>query len=340
MHHARAPYTGTRRNQTRPYTRKPVHPHTRAPFTPVHTYPGRTPVHLPLPGALLNTLATLNATSPMALSKLSQDLYHLFDKKEYDQCLKVLTPVKIELIKHNLLVPLPLNTKSSDQINDLKIAERLLEIGAFSLLLSNEYSIFENYFLSLTPFYSSSKLHSQGEVNTDRTKVIALNLLYLLSQGLTLRFHIELESIFSSPLVDVEKDLFLRYPVEFERNLMEGNYLKAWKLLQNDSLVPCTEFSHFKESLVTTLRYEIARSLEKTNASIPISNCKTLLYYPQESSDSAFETLVKELLDAGHWNFEPPVVHFVTEQKSHSVSDNSAIIKNVLSYAEQIESIV
>lgn len=105
-------------------------------------------------------------------------------------------------------------------------------------------------------------------------------------------------------------------------------------------LAPCPEFGHFKDTLVNTLRYEIAKSLEKTNKKIPVLNCKTLLYFPQEQSDLAFEQVLKLQLDVSGWEFRDGFIHFDIEHKNDSISDNSAIIKNVLCYAELIESIV
>ena len=57
----------------------------------------------------------------MSLQKLTAEIYALFDKGDYESSQQLLAPIKIELIKHNLLVPLPSNTVTKDQINDLKL---------------------------------------------------------------------------------------------------------------------------------------------------------------------------------------------------------------------------
>lgn len=274
----------------------------------------------------------------MSLQKLTTELYQLFEAKNYDKAQKLLVPIKIELIKHNLLVPLPSNTGTTDQLNDLKIAERILEIGALSSLLGNNYQGFENYYAQLRPFYTNDKLH-QTEVDSDSTKITSLFLLYLLSQGLISKFHIELESIYNSNRFKVDQDKYLQFPVTLERNLMEGNYIKIWKLLKQEQAIPASEFTHFIPTLISALRYEIAKSLEVTYDLIPISNCKSLLYYPQELSDQAFETTLREELDA-NWTFRDGYVVFDTNRKDNEFSDSNNIITNVLNYAEQIESIV
>lgn len=279
----------------------------------------------------------------MSLQKLTGELYQLFDKENYIQCQKLLAPIKIELIKHNLLVPLPSNTQTNDQLNDLRIAERILEIGLLSSLLSNNYQNFENYFSQLRPFYSSEKLHpsSNKQINSDATKIISLYLLYLLTQGLISKFHIELELIYNSNKYNIENDKFLNFPINLEKNLMEGNYIKIWKLLNQERTLPCPEYRHFIGTLTNALRFEIAKSLETAYDSIPISNCKSLLYFPQEQSDQAFEQILKEELDVSDWKFSKGTIYFNNQKKeSNSNSDNLNIIKNSLNYAEQIESII
>lgn len=277
----------------------------------------------------------------MSLQKLTSELYSLFEKGNYEQCQKLLPPVKIELIKHNLLVPLKSNTTTSDQINDLKVTQRILEIGALSSLLTNDYQGFENYFAQLRPFYANSAVRGDSKVhNTDATKIISLYLLYLLSQGLISKFHVELELIYNSPQYDTESDKYLSFPINLERNLMEGNYIKIWKLLKDDHSLPCKEYGHFRSTLIDALRFEIARSLEKTYDSIPVSNCKNLLYIPQETSDETFEAVLRNDLGVSAATIENGVIYFALQESDLAASDSSNLVANVLSYADQIELIV
>ncbi|KHC53958.1 26S proteasome regulatory subunit N12 [Candida albicans P60002] len=277
----------------------------------------------------------------MSLQKLTAEIYSLFGKRDYQGCQQLLAPIKLELVKHDLLVPLPSNTTDKNQINDLRIAQRILEIGALSSLLTNNYSGFENYFAQLRPFYSNPKLHNLQKVhiNTDITKIISLYLLYLLSQGLISKFHVELEVIYNSSQYDAQQDKYLQFPINLESNLMEGNYIKIWKLLKEEKNLPCQEYTHFVDTLINALRFEIAKSLEKTYDSIPISNCKNLLYLPQELSDANFEKTLKETYQVDNWKFEDGVIYFTKNENETNV-DNQSVIKNLLGYAEQIESIV
>lgn len=124
---------------------------------------------------------------------------------------------------------------------------------------------------------------------------------------------------------------------------MEGNYIKIWKVLKNDTNLPCKEYGHFLDTLVNALRFEIAKSLEQTYETIPISNCKGLLYFPQEQSDATFESIIKDDLKMTGWTFKDGSITFKNDDDSHkgNVNPNSInLISNVLSYAERIESIV
>lgn len=275
----------------------------------------------------------------MSLQKLTGELYQLFEQGNYDQCQQVLPPIKLELVKHNLLVPLPTNTKNNDEINDLRISQRIFEIGCLSALLTNNYQSFENYVCQLKPFYANEKLHHQTEVNTDTTKVVSLYLLYLLSQGLISKFHIELELIYNNSIYDVEHDKYLQFPIDLEKHLMEGNYIKIWKLLKDDGNLPCKEFRHFIDTLIHALRFEIAKSIEKTYTSIPVSNCKHLLYFPQELSDAKFQEQLKLDFQIENWSFKDGEITFANVDKDTD-ENNESIVNNVLNYADQIESIV
>lgn len=274
----------------------------------------------------------------MSLQSITKELYSCFESKDYEKCQKLLVPVKLELIKHNLLIPK--NPNSKDQINDLKITENILEIGALSSLLLNNYDIFDNYYSQLKPFYSSTTLHLKKEIDTTSTKIISLYLLYLLSRGLVSKFHVEIEHLSYFQHFDLDNDKYFQFPITFEKHLMEGNYIKIWNLLNEGNNLPCEEFKVFIDTLVNALRYEIAKSLEKTYNSIPISNCKNLLYYPQEENDMLFEESLREDLGMD-WNFENGQIIFNNLDYSDDLKlDNSSIVKNVLNYADQIESII
>lgn len=272
------------------------------------------------------------------LQQLTAELYNSYDKQDYEKCEILIVPIKVELVKYNLLVPLPSNTQTDDQINDLKISQKILEIGALSSLLLHNYDKFENCYSQLKPFYSHPKIHLKKEHNTNSTKIISLNLIYLLSQGLVSKYHIELESLSYYRQFDVTTDKYLQFPINIERNLMEGNYIKIWKLLHDETNLPCGEYSIFLPTLMNALRYQIAKSLEKSYTSIPISNCKSLLYISQQENYATFQKILAEDLQLD-WNIKNDIIYFDQDQDME-IDNSNKLINNVLNYADQIESII
>jgi 26S proteasome regulatory subunit N12 len=57
-------------------------------------------------------------------------------------------------------------------------------------------------------------------------ELLGLNLLWLLTQNRVAEFHTELELL--SPN-DIQKNVFIRYPVSLEQYLMEGCYNKVFR---------------------------------------------------------------------------------------------------------------
>lgn len=273
----------------------------------------------------------------MALSKLTAELYALYDNQQYDKCQQLLPPIQVELIKTNLFVPLAQNTASADSTNDLKVLQRIFEIGALLALLTNAYPQFENFFAQLRPFYQLRALHGP-EKDTETTKIISLWLLYLLLQGWTLRFHVELELLVNSPLYDIGADRYLQFPIALERHLMEGNYIKIWRLLHAEDQA-CPEYTRFIGTLTHALRLEIAKLIDKTYTSLPVSNAKNMLYFPQEMGTLQFEQALRDDLGVS-WRFDGLTIVIDRTEPADDLAGPAAVVNNVLNYADQIESIV
>ena len=58
----------------------------------------------------------LSYSSIMSLQKLTAEIYSLFGKGDYQGCQQLLAPIKLELVKHDLLVPLPSNTTDKTKL--------------------------------------------------------------------------------------------------------------------------------------------------------------------------------------------------------------------------------
>lgn len=274
-----------------------------------------------------------------SINQLKKELVNNFNLNKYDSCLKILTAVKIELIENGMLIPDEKNTSTKEGLENLKTVEEIYYLGFLASMWKRNYKDLEIIFLHLMCFYTCDKLYNKKGVNNEMTKAISIYLLYLLSQGSLLKFHSNLEIIYMSPLFDVEKDKFLQFPINIERSMMEGNYVEVWKLLKEQRGLPCIEYSHFVETLIKTIRYQVFLCIQQTYEKIPIATCKSLLFYSQEQSDSVFMQSLKNDLEVENWTLEK---NFITFQNDENSENNRIpdITKNILSYAEQIESVI
>lgn len=289
--------------------------------------------------------------SSVVLPDLVKSLSVAFSSKEYENCEKLLGPIKVELIKHKLLIPnFQASTNvSQDYINDLNITKQILEIGALTSIYLSKFEIYQNYFAQLRQFYFSDVEALNNSSN--KSKLISLYLLILLSQGDVTRFHSELEYL-DKRIKNLEDDELLSYPIKVDRWLMEGSYQKAWDLLEAGSAVP--ELDVFSKTLMDAIRDEIAVNTELAYASLPLINVKTLLFFSTEKQAESFA------LEKG-WTINNSIVYFPNKEQSDGVNndeeekevettenmikmDNKSaqlnLIKKTMDYAINLETIV
>lgn len=262
-----------------------------------------------------------------SLSDLVKSLSAVYEKKDADACKKLLGPIKIELIKNNLLIPNLSNTNET-YLNDLNIAKHILEIGALVSIDTLSFEEFENYFSQLRPYYFSGvNLISESQ---DKSKLISLNLLILLSNGDITKFHSELEYL-SKHISNLEEDQLYSYPIKLEKWLMEGSYQKAWNLIESGSKI--LEFSIFTETLKNAIREEIAQNTELGYSELPLTNIKALLFFESEKEVESFA------LERG-WKISNGTVTFGDEEFVEQVNTKSTTIEKGLDYAINLENIV
>ncbi|EDO15842.1 hypothetical protein Kpol_507p4 [Vanderwaltozyma polyspora DSM 70294] len=272
----------------------------------------------------------------VSLADLVKSLNIAFSNKDYESCEKLLAPVKIELIKSNLLIPDLTNTNEV-YVNDLNIAKKILEIGALVSIYTLKFENFQNYFSQIRVFYfcSNPKLNESEY----KSKLISLYLLILLSHGDTSEFHSELEYL-SKHITNLEDDSLLSYPIKVEKWLMEGAYQKSWELLEAGSKVP--EFDVFTETLKIAIREEIARNAELSYEELSLTNIKALLFLESEKKAEAFAIERGWKIVKGNVIFpgEEPEVDKELKELEKAEKQESTLIEKTLNYAINLESIV
>jgi 26S proteasome regulatory subunit N12 len=273
----------------------------------------------------------------MSLEQLATKLTENFNKEDYEACHKLLTPIKIELIEHNLLVP---SIYSRVNPNDLLITRSILEIGALvsiNLLYMNEFS---NYIVQLKPFYEIDNIKSQSN---QKNKLLSLYLLSLLTQDDLAMFHIELENFqnYNMSVDDLEQDEYLSIPIKFEKWIIDGDFNKVYETLSSKHKFPCKEFNIFEPELLTSIRLNIANSLENVYKELPIENLKLLLFLKEIDE-------TKQFIENFNWNLVNGVVYFSKKENFvgqevnilDEIHDEKSIIKNSLIYASEMERII
>ncbi|KAL7270125.1 regulatory particle non-ATPase [Rhizina undulata] len=231
-----------------------------------------------------------------------------------------LTSLKLALLSRNALIPSP-----STPAPTLLLARDILELGALTSIHLTDDAAFSRYYSQLQPFYEDPAL-SQAP-STNKSKIIGLHLLLLLSKNDIADFHTLLEN-----LEGAEEDPFIKYPIMLERWLMEGSYDKVWNATKSEQ-VPSEEYALFSQVLVGTIRNEIATCSEKAYSSLPISNAKNLLFL---DSDKA----VIDFAQARQWDIRDGRIYFPIEEAEKEVLASGQIIENTIGYAHELEIIV
>ncbi|KAB8229161.1 hypothetical protein ETB97_010356 [Aspergillus alliaceus] len=274
------------------------------------------------------------------LRTLVSELHNALNRKQFDAANDLLGRAKRTLLLQNALIP-----TSSTSPELIALARDVLELGALSSIRQTDATSFTRYYQQLQPFYDLERDSSNaGKVdfkNSQRSKITGLYLLLLLSMGDSTSFHTVLEGLVEEASLkgkSVEDDAYIKYPVELERNLMEGSYDKVWRETKSER-VPSEDFGLFSNVLVGTIRSEIADCSEKAYPSLPISNAKNLLFLESEGA-------VIEFAQQRGWVLRDGRIYFPIEPEATARSEkdilvaSTTIIENAIGYARELETIV
>ncbi|KAL2835058.1 SAC3/GANP/Nin1/mts3/eIF-3 p25 family-domain-containing protein [Aspergillus cavernicola] len=271
---------------------------------------------------------------------LVSDLNNAVNRKQFDAANDLLSRAKRSLLFQNALIPTP-----STAPELIVLAREVLELGALAAIRQTDAPSFTRYYQQLQPFYDLERDATNAKkVDTktsQRSKITGLYLLLLLSSGDGTSFHTVLEGLVEEASLkekSVEDDPYIKYPVNLERNLMEGSYDKVWRET-NSERVPSEDFALFSNVLVGTIRSEIADCSEKAYPSLPISNAKNLLFLESEGA-------VMEFAQQRGWVLRDGRIYFPVEPDTATRSEkdilvaSGTIIENAIGYARELETIV
>lgn len=184
------------------------------------------------------------------LRSVVSELGTALDRKQFDAANNLLSRAKRSLLLENALIPTP-----STPPQTFSLAREVLELGALASIRQTDAPAFTRYYQQLQAFYDLERhavITGENIGNVDvkssqRSKITGLYLLLLLSMGDSTSFHSVLEGLVEEASLNgksVEDDPYIKYPVELERNLMEGSYDKVWSET-NSERVPSEDFALF-----------------------------------------------------------------------------------------------
>jgi 26S proteasome regulatory subunit N12 len=261
---------------------------------------------------------------PQGLAPLYQQLIREFSKPDGDMgtCGKLLTQLKIGLSSAGLLPP-----QGDPPLEDLGVTREILEIGAFWSIRAQDIPSFDRYFAQVQAFYSD---YEDVLPDSPRQRPLqGLNLIRLLTQNRIADFHTTLESLPSDALHD---DPYIRHPVNLERWLMEGSYSKVWNAREE---APAAEYRFFVDSLMGTIRNEIASCGEVAYESLPVHDAASLLFFPKQ------QDLITYAQQRG-WQIDltSQMILFTKKDVEKVEIPKEKMITAALHYARELEQIV
>lgn len=267
----------------------------------------------------------------MALQALATEMVSAFGKGDYKKTMEILPNIKLELAKAGLFVP----TKTADK-NDLMAVRQVLEIGVLASIHTSDEPEINRLIAQLRPFYCKELDLPQSK---SENKLVGLYLLLLVAKNEIAEFHSELET-----LENPENDPYLAYPVHLERWLMEGSYDKVWKAITQESQFPSPEFALLAQSLVYTVRNEIALCTERAYDSLPLANARHLLFLRSD------QEIVDFVGNQQGWTIRNGHIYFPSDGAINDDMETGtpagtsgpyeSLIANTLGYAQEIESII
>lgn len=241
------------------------------------------------------------------------------------KCKKIFSQLKILLIKFQLIPPFPQENLPTIQ-KHLAFARQTYELGAFLSIEQKDESSFERYVSLVKTYYNDyADLLQESEW---KRPILGLHLMALLAQNRIAAFHTELELV---PIADQHANLYIKFPVELERWLMEGSYNKV--LNDAKSSIPMPVFSFFMEQLMVTVREKMASCMEKAYLTFPTDQAATLLSFEEKSEE--FKNYCKDR----KWDVKEEISFNQGKDINLDIASHSTIRQSLL-YASELERII
>jgi len=264
------------------------------------------------------------------LKKKYEGLKKSWNNGKLDEVGSQLDSLKLALTE---IAFLPTDEGENAEAKDLFIAREILEIGVEYSVAREDVNAFERYMAMLKTYYMdyADKL----EESPKKYELLGLNLLRLLSQNETARFHTEIELL--DPAT-IQENPYISCPVKLEQDIMEGSYKKVIDFTYN---VPAKTYNFFMSILLITIREEIAKSMEAAYEEMSAKECEKMLNL--KKPDEAKQFFAKK-----GWKVDNrKMIRFQdleTDEKKIQIQDmdvpSKELAQMAIGYAREMEQIV
>jgi len=273
---------------------------------------------------ILAPLATMSSLG--AVVALFDKFKAAFGADKHDECLQLLSQLKVAMLDFGSLPPAVPSAPSQAQQQELLLAREILEHGALLAVKVMDIPGFERYVAQLKAYYTDCA--STLPESPKQYPMLGLNLLRLLAQNRIAEFHTELELL---PATLQQSNVYIRFPAQLEQHIMEGSYNKVLAAKQDGPYAQ--EGMFFMDMLVNTVRDEISECSEKAYTSIAAAELQSLLMLstPAELADYA---------ETRGWTIQAGVVSFGNDTLPPLQLPSSQLIRETLAYAKELERIV
>eukprot|EP00771_Trimastix_marina_P000081 gnl/Trimastix_PCT/1084.p1 GENE.gnl/Trimastix_PCT/1084~~gnl/Trimastix_PCT/1084.p1 ORF type:complete len:283 (+),score=74.49 gnl/Trimastix_PCT/1084:36-851(+) len=244
----------------------------------------------------------------------------------FEKCTNLISRLKILLFQFESFGEGNFDTPNLEQ--ELLLTRQVLEIATLISVKQRDLSLFSCNMNQLKAFYQEFNKHIPETHRSQREHtIVGLELLSLLAGNRRSAFHTEVESL--AP--ELFQNIYVRFPLDLERALMEGNYRKVSSMRAD---APSELYLHFFDLVLDSAREEIARCITSSYQTLPAAEAKRLLFL---ETDGALQSMA----EIHHWHLLEGGVLQINQRAAQTQEIPSlSIISQNIEYAKNLERII
>lgn len=263
------------------------------------------------------------------LSSKVQLFKELVNSKQDAKALELLADLKRSLVTLHSLPPINMRTSPTWE-QEILLAKEVYEFAVILSVTLGDKDLFQKSVSNVQMYYSLGM--GRGADEDMRINIVALNLLFLLVQNRLADFHCELELLSDAD----RKHPYVVFCTQLDEHFTIGSYDS---ILRAASQPPNPSFNFFLNSLLETVRINIADCASSSYASLTIHAATDLLMFKSTAETLSFvEAYYKD-----EWvvDLKDSSINVKGQQLQRSEGIPALkVITQSLSYATEMERIV